>query len=160
MASQPLPAGGCIDAPPATVVWAQAVSAQSSEFDPVYWGAAQAVGPPDVYPCYGDIVGTWASAGPDEAEEFITVDLGAPVDAVAVLIVETFARGAVSAIAVSADALTFTDVATMTPIVEPAGSCIRRVALATPALGFRYLSLATAESVHAASVKKARYSRR
>jgi len=38
------------------------------------WNAAQVVGPPKVYPKYGDIVGTWAPGDKNDSE-FIEVSV-------------------------------------------------------------------------------------
>ena len=54
-----------------SVRWATSVIGFSSQFDTGPWSAAQALGPPDIYPTYGDISAAWATLSPDEPGEFI-----------------------------------------------------------------------------------------
>lgn len=49
--------------PPPDGQWAAALLGCSSEYDGELWAASQLLGPPKVYPAYGDISGAWAPAG-------------------------------------------------------------------------------------------------
>lgn len=77
------------------VVWASTVDGVSSEYSKAQNAAADALGPPDVFPGHGDVDGAWASRETDAGYEWITVRFPRAVRASAVLWVETFHPGAV-----------------------------------------------------------------
>lgn len=82
------------------VRWASSVIGFSTEYTTGAWSAAQALGPPDTYPSYGDIDSAWASLLPDDTEEFLELGFSNPAPISAVSIYETFAPGAVSKVSV------------------------------------------------------------
>jgi hypothetical protein len=84
----------------ASVRWATSVLGFSSQYDIVEWSAAQALGPPDTYPVYGDIVTAWASAGPDDQAEFLELGYTDPSPVSVVSIYETLSPGAVNKVSV------------------------------------------------------------
>lgn len=80
--------------------WASSVVGFSSQYSPTDWGAIRAVGPPDVYPAYGDHPNAWASATEDDQPEFIELAFSPAVRANFVEIVETFNPGALIRVSV------------------------------------------------------------
>ena len=78
--------------------WATSVRAVSSEYSPDAWNAQNVLGPPDVYPAYGDIRKAWASREQDAAEEFIEVGFAQPMRASALQVVQTFNPGAIATV--------------------------------------------------------------
>ena len=76
--------------------WASAVHAVSSEYSPTGWSAAQALGPPDVYPQYGDIDRAWASLTADGQPESIELDYATPAPINFVSVYETYNPGALT----------------------------------------------------------------
>lgn len=52
--------------------WVSSVRSFSSQYNDGTWAAHQVIGPPKVYPRYGDINGAWAQSGPD-ANEYLEV---------------------------------------------------------------------------------------
>ena len=77
--------------------WATGVVSFSSQFTPNFWSAQQALGPPDVYPAYGDDPRAWASLNPDDQREFLTLSFP-PTAINFVNVVETFAPGALDTV--------------------------------------------------------------
>ncbi len=79
--------------------WADEVIAYSTQYDTTEWAAFQALGAPDTYPYYGDIITAWASEIEDNQREFLelgyTMDPG-PVRSIAIF--ETLAPGAVDTV--------------------------------------------------------------
>lgn len=76
------------------IVWtskAEASSAYSSDG----WAAKQLIGPPDVYPAFGDIPQAWASQGSDDSLEWAIVRFAKPTPMQAALIFETLNTGAI-----------------------------------------------------------------
>ena len=85
------------------VRWAAEVLDFSSQYDsglPPDWYAIQALGQPNTYPNYGDIVTAWASALSDNQREFLELRYDDPAPAQAVHIYETLAPGAVDMVSV------------------------------------------------------------
>ena len=56
----------------------------------------RALGMPDVFPAYGDMVNAWAPEPTDDGGEWLTVRFPTSVQASAVLIVETYGAGALA----------------------------------------------------------------
>lgn len=79
--------------------WAQGIVGFSSEYDALN-SAAMALGPPDVYPAYGDLAGTWASLTSDGQREFLELSYAVPSAINFVSVVETYAPGALDSISV------------------------------------------------------------
>jgi hypothetical protein len=59
------------------------------------WSATQLIGKPDVYPNYGDLPGSWASATPDAQREFLELSFLNPNPIHGVVVFETFNPGAI-----------------------------------------------------------------
>ncbi len=59
------------------------------------WGPEQLVGPPNVWPLFGDIQSAWASQTEDTQDEWLLLEYAQPVFPRALLIYETFNPGAV-----------------------------------------------------------------
>ena len=85
---------------PVATRWATSVLGFSSEYSNGDWSAAQALGEPDTYPAYGDIVTAWATAGQGDPAEYIELGCDAPAPISSVSIYETYAPGAVSKVSV------------------------------------------------------------
>jgi hypothetical protein len=80
--------------------WASAVVARSSEFSAVEWGAAQALGAPNLYPVYGDDPRAWASNSPDGQQEFLDLSYATPQPISFVNVYETYAPDALKKVSV------------------------------------------------------------
>lgn len=82
--------------------FASSVLSYSSQFDDGSggWHTTQALGPPDVYPGYGDDGRAWASAGQDDHSEYLDVAFTTPARINFVNVYETFAPGAIDTISV------------------------------------------------------------
>jgi tetratricopeptide (TPR) repeat protein len=78
--------------------WATSVRAVSSQYGVSSWSAAQALGPPDTYPAYGDARTAWASLAEDGGPETIEVGFAEPVRARAIVVYETFNAGAITTV--------------------------------------------------------------
>lgn len=78
---------------PRDTVWASNVLGYSSYFD-ADQNHTQVLGPPNVYPAYGDLSYAWAPATPDDQREWIEVSF-APTMANQVLVYETWNTGAI-----------------------------------------------------------------
>ena len=70
----------------------------SSEYQPINWGAIQALGAPDVYPNYGDISLAWAPLLPDGGREFIELGYANPASINFIDIYETFNPGSIDTV--------------------------------------------------------------
>lgn len=73
--------------------WASGAVSFSSEWTPFDWGVQQVLGPPDIFPAYGDYAATWASLGADDQPEYLRLAFpdAAPINFVQVI--ETFNPG-------------------------------------------------------------------
>lgn len=83
---------------PSLTVWATSVIEFSTQYSENGWSAQQVLGPPDVYPAYGDIVRAWASKGADDRDEFIEVGFERPGPVSGVEVYETYNPGAIDRI--------------------------------------------------------------
>ena len=81
-----------------TVEWASRVVAMSSQYSPSSWSAQQVLGPPDVYPGYGDNAKAWASLDADAGNEFIEVAFPRPTSMRELRIYETLNPGAIASV--------------------------------------------------------------
>lgn len=81
--------------PTRLIVWASSVVDVSSQYSDPAWSASRVLGPPDVYPAYGDHDKAWASLGADDRPEYIEVAFDPPERASGVEIYETFNPGAI-----------------------------------------------------------------
>jgi hypothetical protein len=76
-----------------TSQWASGLVGFSSEYGAQY-AATSALGPPDVYPAYGDLGGAWASLTPDNQFEYLELSYSTPQPINYVSVYETYAPGA------------------------------------------------------------------
>ena len=83
---------------PLATLWASSVLAVSSQYSADSWSARQVLGPPDVYPGFGDNGKAWASRDADAGDEFIEVGFAQPMPLRELQIYETFNPGAVASI--------------------------------------------------------------
>ena len=83
-----------------TAQWATQVLGFSTEFTTNSWSAAKALGPPDVFPLYGDYPGAWASLTSDGQREYLELGFANPAYIDSVSIYETLAPGAVDTVSV------------------------------------------------------------
>lgn len=83
---------------PPQLAWASTVLGMSSQYTASSWSAAEALGPPDVYPAIGDQAHAWASLGADDRAEWLHVGYTDPTPITAVEVYETFNPGAVDRI--------------------------------------------------------------
>jgi hypothetical protein len=83
---------------PALIDWATSVVEFSTQYSDHGWSAQQVLGPPDVFPAYGDVVRAWASKGADDRDEFIEVGFERPGMISAVEVYETYNPGAIDRI--------------------------------------------------------------
>ena len=103
-----------------SVRWATSVLGFSSQYGTVDWGAVRALGPPDTYPDYGDLVSAWASASPDGQAEFLELGFNDPAPVSVVSIYETLAPGAVNKVSLrNADTGVWNEVWTGTAAAAP-----------------------------------------
>lgn len=77
--------------------WVYRVTGFSSQYNDHSWSANQVIGPPNVYPSYGDLRNTWASKVID-ANQFINLEFQEALYVTAIDIYETFHAGGVKAI--------------------------------------------------------------
>ncbi|XP_060602914.1 uncharacterized protein LOC132755993 isoform X1 [Ruditapes philippinarum] len=77
--------------------WVETVTRFSSQYDTNSWPATCVIGPPRVYPKYGDIPGAWASSTIDE-RQFLEVEFKEAVFVTGMDIYETYHAGGVKAI--------------------------------------------------------------
>ncbi|XP_052689658.1 uncharacterized protein LOC128167784 [Crassostrea angulata] len=77
--------------------WASVVYSFSSEYDSEGWAANQVIGPPQVYPQYGDIEGAWASEDTNSVE-YIEIGFEQQVIPSVIKLYETYHAGGISKI--------------------------------------------------------------
>jgi hypothetical protein len=97
---------------PTGTVWASSVIAYSTQYSTANWAATQALGAPNTYASYGDIVTAWATATTDAAGEYIQVGYSPAPTGSAVYIVGTYNPDAVWKVTVSTatgDTVTYTN---------------------------------------------------
>ncbi|MCW5802072.1 MAG: hypothetical protein KIT31_06770 [Deltaproteobacteria bacterium] len=75
--------------------WATTVIDVSTQYTDTAWSAKQVLGPPNVYPAYGDNDKAWASLGADDRDEFIEVGFAHAGSISGVEVVETYNPGAI-----------------------------------------------------------------
>ncbi|MCC2669251.1 MAG: blaR0 [Armatimonadetes bacterium] len=100
-----LPSGHWVYVYPHWYIWGEAVPGTSAITPDVAiepsekrsWGPEQAIGAPDTEQA-GDIATAWASATQDEQDEWLQLDYGKPIQAVAVIVHESFNPGALTRI--------------------------------------------------------------
>lgn len=78
--------------------WASSATASSTYHPSGGFSAAQATGPPDVYPHYGDNGNAWASLTADGGREWLQLDYAQPVFVSGFRVYETFSPGAIDSI--------------------------------------------------------------
>ena len=87
-------------AAPPDATWATAVIGCSSEYDDSLWSAKQLLGPPTVFPAYGDINGVWAAASVEGSTmEYVELEFGGPMYVRGLEVYETYRPGAVVRVA-------------------------------------------------------------
>lgn len=64
------------------------------------WGPEQAVGPPDTWPRFGDLVTSWASLTEDGQDEWLLLEYAEPIQPYAALVYATYNPGAISRLTV------------------------------------------------------------
>lgn len=77
------------------VIWASELVDYTTEYDSPSWAADQVLGPPDVYPDSGDRAEAWAPEGTQDTFEWVTVRFSRPVEAIFVVVLETYNPGAI-----------------------------------------------------------------
>lgn len=77
------------------ILWSKSVVDVSTQYSEDAWSANQVLGPPDVFPSYGDHNKAWASHGADDRDEWIEVAFEADERVSGVEIYETFNPGAI-----------------------------------------------------------------
>jgi PKD repeat protein len=82
------------------VQWADSVVAFSSQYNPLAWDAKEALGPPTVYPLYGDYQYAWASLTPDDQQEFLELHFPSATPINMVQVIETYNPGALTKVSV------------------------------------------------------------
>jgi hypothetical protein len=80
--------------------WAADVVDFSSQWSPQTYSAAQALGPPNTYPAYGDLPTAWASLTADDQREFLILGYDTPNVINFVNVYETLSPGALDMVAV------------------------------------------------------------
>jgi len=115
--------------------WATRVLGFSSQYTTDNWSAAQALGQPNTYPNYGDIITAWASADPDAPNEFLELGFDAPAPINSISIYETLAPGAVTKISVR-DPGTGSWVEVWSGSATPAGDASRVFTVTFPLTSF------------------------
>ena len=78
--------------------YADEVIEVSSEYSSPDWHAEEALGKEDVYPEYGDLEGTWASATKDGQREFLELGFDSAQTVTKIEIYETFSPGAIDTV--------------------------------------------------------------
>ena len=81
--------------PQPLVEWATTVLDVSTQYGDPAWSANQVLGPPDVFPAYGDHDKAWGTHGPDDPDEYIEVGFDHPGSVQAIEVFETFNPGAI-----------------------------------------------------------------
>ncbi|XP_071126743.1 F-box/LRR-repeat protein 4-like isoform X1 [Mytilus edulis] len=74
--------------------WVSKVTGFKSQWDDNGWSAAQVKGPPNVYPQYGDIEGTWCLKG-ESSDHYITIEYSKKTYIQSINIYETYNGGSV-----------------------------------------------------------------
>jgi hypothetical protein len=82
------------------VQWADSVVAFSSQYGTSAWDAKEALGPPSVYPLYGDFQYAWASLGADDQQEYLDLHFPSAQPINFVQVIETYSPGALSKVSV------------------------------------------------------------
>ncbi len=139
-------AGGCDWQSRSDAVWGSSVRSFSSQYNTSSWAASQALGPPNVWPRYGDLVGAWAPSSPSNLADFIEVMFPQPVLASELWVFETNGAGGVYAVAaINLDGST-TPLAVSTParLADQAQQIVVPVEPARTVLGVR---IATSSAV-------------
>jgi tetratricopeptide (TPR) repeat protein len=77
------------------VIWASELVDYTTQYDSPSWAADQVLGLPDVYPDSGDRAEAWAPEGTSDTFEWVTVRFSRPVEAIFVVVLETYNPGAV-----------------------------------------------------------------
>jgi len=90
-------------APRQPIAWAASVQGFSSQYGDPSWAATQVLGPPNVFPRYGDLAQAWASRAPDDPTEWISVGFGRASSIAAVVVYETYNPGAIARVALTAE---------------------------------------------------------
>ncbi len=80
------------------ILWAASILDYSSQYSEDAWSANQVLGPPNVFPGYGDNNKAWASHGADDREEWIEVGFETAERVSGLEIYETFNAGAIDKI--------------------------------------------------------------
>ena len=117
------------DEPPSgssPIEWASSVIDVSSQYSDGAWAAEQVLGPPDVFPNYGDTAKAWASQGADDPEEWIEVGFERASSISEVEIYETYNPGAIDRIELVTAHGRRIDAVTSTFAGNPSGSMQRR----------------------------------
>lgn len=70
----------------------------STQYNTSSWAADQTLGAPNVYPQYGDLNGTWASAAADGTREYLVLRFPNPAPAKRLLVWETYNPGAIDTV--------------------------------------------------------------
>ncbi len=107
------------------IVWASTVVDFSTQYSEDAWSANQVLGPPDVWPGYGDNNKAWASQGADDREEWIEVGFDAAERVSGVEVYETFNPGAIDKIELVTTKGKRIDVAIPSDIPTPGASAKR-----------------------------------
>lgn len=110
------------------VVWASRAPRASSEYQEDGWSRHRATGGPNVYPMHVDNRDAWASGSRDDGEQWIELAYASPVDARAILVVESFNPGAL----VRVDDLSDGDATTLWRGVTERGASSRVLSLELP----------------------------
>ena len=118
--------------PPRPIAWASSVQGFSTQYDDPLWAAAQALGPPNVFPRHGDVQQAWASRAPDDPGEWIAVGFARASAIAAVVVYETFNPGAIARVTLTSESGAIFEVPVDPADVEtsPQGSVRRRFELA------------------------------
>jgi hypothetical protein len=116
-----------VDADVSFVDWASSVIDVSTQYTDSAWSANQVLGPPNVFPAYGDNDKAWASLGADDRDEYIEVGFASAGSISAVEVVETYNPGAVDEIQLITVGGRRIDVPLATTPPAPAGQSRRRV---------------------------------
>ena len=70
----------------------------SSQYEILDWSANQVIGPPDLYPTYGDFENAWASLTQDDTREYLELGYLSPAPISFINIYETYFPGAVDTV--------------------------------------------------------------
>ncbi len=83
-----------------SVQWASSILGFSSQYDANTYSAVQALGAPDAYPAYGDLVAVWASLTADDQREYLDLQFATPAPVNFVEVVETWNPGSLDKVSV------------------------------------------------------------